>query len=98
MTEALAIHERLWPRLPHRRPARPPAPDGWPLPPEAPDARTLSGAVLRRWCVAVLRRHGVCSLRELRALLVLYGTMQVVSMMSGSHGAQEPPRVILQPS
>ena len=73
IAEAVSIHERLWPRLPNRRTGRPPAPDGWPLPPEAADGRPLRGTVLRRWCLAVLRRHGRCSLRELRALLVLYG-------------------------
>src|SRR5207248_120473 len=73
VTEALVVHDGLWPRLPNRRVSRPPRPDGWPLPPVSASARLLRGVSLRRWGIAVLRRHGRCSLRELWALLLLYG-------------------------
>lgn len=73
LAEARMLHDRLWPSFPNRRVDRPPSPDTWPLPPEAQHPYPLRGLVLRRWCLAILRRHGPCRLRELRALVNLYG-------------------------
>jgi hypothetical protein len=71
--EALAIHERLWPAVESGWARRPPRPDEAPLPPEAEGARPLYSAPLRRTCLALLRRHGQLTLRELHILLLLYG-------------------------
>jgi hypothetical protein len=53
-----------------RRPARPGEP---PLPPTSDDPIHLRGRRLRATCLALLRRHGRCSLPELHTLLHLHG-------------------------
>ena len=63
---------RLWPRRgrPLRRAARP---DERTVPPPIVDAAPLTGVDLRVAIVAILRRHGEVSLRELHGLIHRYG-------------------------
>jgi hypothetical protein len=73
LSEALDIHEQLWPRLPGGWARRPPRPDQAPLPPTEHDAFPLRGVELRAVCLRLLIEHGLLALRELHVLLHLYG-------------------------
>lgn len=66
------LRTRLWltPPGPHRRRGPIGTP---PLPPAPPGATPLWGRDLRLTVLAILHRHGTCSLRELHGLLHRYG-------------------------
>src|SRR5699024_6219871 len=67
------IRDELYPVVPWCHGRRPPDLDAGPLPPVAADATAISGRHLRATCLAILRRHGPTSLRELHGLLHRYG-------------------------
>ncbi len=66
------LRSQLWPNRSghHRRRGPIGIP---PMPPAPPDAEPLWGRDLRATAVALLHRHGTCSLRELHGLLHRYG-------------------------
>jgi hypothetical protein len=67
------LRDELYPVVPWCHGRRPPDPDRGPLPPAAAGARAIAGRHLRATCLAILRRHGPTSLRELHSLLHRYG-------------------------
>jgi hypothetical protein len=73
LTPLEELRDELWPRVERYR-GRRPEPAGEPaLDPLPADHRYLWGRSLRASCLAILRRHGRLSLRDLHSLLHLYG-------------------------
>ncbi len=68
-----ALRDELYPPVPWSKGRRPPDVDTSPLPPATEGSQALTGRDLRATCLAILRRHGPLTLRELHGLLHRYG-------------------------
>jgi hypothetical protein len=71
--ELRTVRDELYPTVPWCHGRRPPDMDCSPLAAVLQDAEDTSGRRLRATCLAILRRHGPTSLRELHGLLHRYG-------------------------
>ena len=65
--------DRLWPPARYEHGYRPPQVDQRYHPAISGAAVPIRSSELRRVCVALLGRHGPCSLRDLHTLLIVYG-------------------------